>query len=156
MKKTDFAQCLEAYLRKYLPGQAGLSENTVMAYRDTFILIVEFLENARGQNPDKLTLAEFNAALIEEFLGWLETERHNSASTRNQRLAAIRAFAKYARSRYPEYMSELQEISCTRPKKHPKPELGHLTPDETGGHPVSGRDRQQVWAPRPCAPYPPV
>ncbi len=94
MKRTDFAQCLEAYLRKYLPGQAGFSENTVMAYRDTFILFVEFLENARKQNPDRLTLAGFNSELIKEFLSWLETERHNSASTRNQRLAAIRAFAK--------------------------------------------------------------
>lgn len=131
MKRTDFAQCLEAYLRKYLPGQAGLSENTVMAYRDTFILLVEFLENARKQNPDKLTLADFNSGLIEEFLDWLETERHNSASTRNQRLAAVRAFAKYARSRYPEYMLELQKIAGIKSKKHPKPELGHLTPDET-------------------------
>ena len=26
MRRTDFAQCLEAYLRVYLPGQAGLSE----------------------------------------------------------------------------------------------------------------------------------
>ena len=132
MKKTDFAQCLETYLRKYMPGQAGLSENTVMAYRDTFILIVEFLEKSRKQNPDRMTLADFNAGLIEEFLDWLEAERHNSASTRNQRLAAIRAFAKYARSRYPEYMLELQEISSIKSKKHPKPELGHLTPDETG------------------------
>ena len=39
MKTTDFAQCLASYLTMYLPGQLGLSENTIMAYRDTFKLI---------------------------------------------------------------------------------------------------------------------
>lgn len=130
MRKTDFAQCLETYLRTYLPGQAGLSENTVMAYRDTFIQMLRFIESARKIKPDRLTLADFDARLIEDFLGWLESERHNSISTRNQRLAAIRAFAKYARSRYPEFLLESQKISDIRRKKHPKPELAHLTPDE--------------------------
>lgn len=130
MRKTDFAQCLETYLRVYLPGQAGLSENTIMAYRDTFIQILYFIENIKKKNPDHLTLADFNFQLIVDFLDWLETERHNSISTRNQRLAAIRAFAKYARSRYPEFMFELQKISDIRTKKHPRPELAYLTPDE--------------------------
>lgn len=129
MRKTDFAQCLETYLRVYLPGQAGLSENTIMAYRDTFIQILYFIENIKKKNPDQLTLADFNSQLIVDFLDWLETEKHNSISTRNQRLAAIRAFAKYARSRYPEFMFELQKISDIRTKKHPKPELAYLTPD---------------------------
>lgn len=130
MRKTDFARCLETYLRTYLPGQAGLSENTVMAYRDTFIQMLHFIEDVRKENPDRLTLAGFNLQLVEDFLGWLESERHNSISTRNQRLAAIRAFAKYARSRYPEFLLESQKISDIRTKKHPKPELAHLTPDE--------------------------
>lgn len=130
MKKTDFAQCLETYLRIYLPGQAGLSENTIMAYRDTFIQILRFTENTKKKSPDKLTLSDFNVLFIEEFLGWLETENYNSISTRNQRLAAIRAFVKYAHSRYPEFMLEAQKISDIRVKKRPKPELAHLTPDE--------------------------
>ena len=120
MKKTDFAQCLETYLRIYLPGQAGLSENTIIAYRDTFIQMLRFIEIAQGINPDKLTLADITTQLVEEFLMWLESEKHNSISTRNQRLAAIRAFAKYARSRYPEFLLESQKISDIRRKKHPK------------------------------------
>jgi site-specific recombinase XerD len=128
MKKTDFAQCLETYLRIYLPGQAGLSENTIIAYRDTFIQMLRFIEIAQGINPDKLTLADITTQLVEEFLMWLESEKHNSISTRNQRLAAIRAFAKYARSRYPEFLLESQKISDIRRKKHPKPEIVHLSP----------------------------
>ena len=89
-------------------------ENTIMAYRDTFIQMLHFIENTKKKKPDKLTLADFNFQLIVDFLDWLEKEKHNSISTRNQRLAAIRAFAKYARSRYPEFMHELQKISDIR------------------------------------------
>ena len=41
MKTTDFAQCLASYLTMYLPGQLGLSENTIMAYRLSLIHISE-------------------------------------------------------------------------------------------------------------------
>ena len=130
MKKTDFAYCLETYLKIYLPGQIGLSENTIMAYRDTFIQILYFIENVKHKNPDKMTLSDFNVDLIEEFLSWLETEKNNSISTRNQRLAAIRAFSKYVRTKYPEFMFELQKILDMRRKRCPKPELIHLSPEE--------------------------
>ena len=43
----------------------------------------------RGTPPDRLTLDHIDAAAITGFLDWLETERHNSISTRNQRLAGL-------------------------------------------------------------------
>lgn len=129
MKMTDFAQCLSSYLTMYLPGQAGLSENTIMAYRDTFKLTLLFAEENRGIKPEKLTLAIFNAEFIADFLDWLENARHCSVSTRNQRLAALRAFAKYVRTRYPEYLLEAQKIIDLKTKKRPKPALPHLSPD---------------------------
>ena len=48
MKTTDFAHCVFSYLTMYLPGQAGLSENTIMAYRDTFKLLLQYAENVKG------------------------------------------------------------------------------------------------------------
>ena len=113
----------------YLPGQVGLSENTIMAYRDTFKLTLLFAEEKHQLKPEKLTLAVFNAEFIADFLNWLEKERHCSISTRNQRLAALRAFAKYARTRYPEYLMEAQKIIDLRTKKCPKPTLSHLASD---------------------------
>ena len=84
MKTTDFAQCLASYLTMYLPGQLGLSENTIMAYRDAFK----------------------DAGFIAGFLRWLEQECGCCAATRNQRLAALRAFARYARIQHPAYLFE--------------------------------------------------
>lgn len=129
MKTTDFAQCLSSYLTMYLSGQVGLSENTIMAYRDTFKLALLFAEEKRQLKPEKLTLSDFNADFTVDFLLWLEQDRGCSAATRNQRLAALRAFAKYARSRYPEYLLEAQKIIDLKTKKTPKPALPHLAPD---------------------------
>lgn len=129
MKTTDFAHCLSSYLTMYLPGQAGLSENTIMAYRDTFKLVLLYTEERLHLKSDKFTLEKFNASFITHFLSWLEQERGNSISTRNQRLAALRAFAKYARTRYPEYLLETQKIIDLKTKKKPAPTLPHLSSD---------------------------
>lgn len=129
MKTTDFAHCLSSYLTMYLPGQAGLSENTIMAYRDTFKLVLLYAEERLHLKSDKLTLEKFNADFINHFLFWLEQERGNSISTRNQRLAALRAFAKYARTRYPEYLLETQKIIDLKTKRKPVPTLPHLSSD---------------------------
>lgn len=75
MKTTDFAQCLASYLTMYLPGQLGLSENTIMAYRDTFKLVLLFAETECRLRPEKITLADFNIDFIAAFLHWLEQER---------------------------------------------------------------------------------
>lgn len=129
MKTTDFAHCMFSYLTMYLPGQAGLSENTIMAYRDTFKLVLQFAETALHLRPEKISLAEFNADFVARFLHWLEQERGNSIATRNQRLAALRAFAKYARTQYPEYLLESQKILDMKAKKRSTVSLSHLHPD---------------------------
>jgi len=129
MKTTDFAECLSVYLTMYLPGEAGLSENTIMSYRDTFKLVLSFASEQRGLRPEKITLNDVNAEFIAEFLSWLEKSRKCSASTRNIRLSALRAFAKYASLRKPEYIFEYQKILDLRFKKKPAPLLAHLSPD---------------------------
>ena len=128
MKTTDFAEHLAAFLTMYLPGQRGLSSNTIMSYRDTFKLVLLYTET-RGIRPERLTLAQFNSDFIEAFLTWLEKERGCSRSTRNQRLAAIHAFARYIHSKRPEYLFESQKIMDVRFKKQPEPQLPFFTPD---------------------------
>jgi len=129
MRTTDFAECLSAYLTMYLPGEAGLSENTIMSYRDTFKLVLTFANDQCGLCAEKITLSDFSADFITKFLYWLETTRGCSTSTRNIRLSALRAFAKYASLRKPEYIFEYQRILNLRFKKKSVPMLAHLSPD---------------------------
>jgi hypothetical protein len=86
---TDFAVFLRRFLTTHLAGLRGCSPNTIASYRDTFKLLIAYLRDERSVPPGKLTLDHLDAAAITGFLEWLEAHRHNSASTRNQRLAAI-------------------------------------------------------------------
>lgn len=130
MRTTDFAQCLATYLSVYLPGQLGLSENTIMAYRDTFKLVLLFAEQKRRLRPERITLSDFNIEFITAFLLWLEKERGCCSATRNQRLSALRAFAQYARSQHPAYLLESQKIMDMRGKKSPAPTIAYLSPED--------------------------
>lgn len=130
MKSTDFAQSLATYLTVYLPGQRGLSQNTIMAYRDTFKLLLLFAEDEKRLKLEKFSFADFNAGFVSDFLAWLEEERGCGVSTRNQRLAALRAFAKYARTRCPEFLSEAQKIMDMKAKKTPPPAMRCLSAEQ--------------------------
>ena len=88
MKPTDFGMHLTNYLTVYLPGQRGISQNTIKSYADTFRLFFIYYRDGLGKKPEKLTISVFNDKLISGFLDWLETDRKNSISTRNQRLSA--------------------------------------------------------------------
>ena len=72
-----------------------------MAYRDTFKLVLVFAESKYHLRPEKITLADFSSDFIADFLRWLEQERGCGVATRNQRLAALRAFSRYARTQHP-------------------------------------------------------
>jgi site-specific recombinase XerD len=91
---TDFAYAVTRYLSQYLPGTVGLSANSIRSYRDTFTLLLKYCAAVERLLPEQLTLAKLDKQLIEAFLAWLETTRHCSVSTRNQRLAALHAFFK--------------------------------------------------------------
>jgi len=92
---TDFAVCLRHFLTTHLAGLRGCSPSTVGSYRDTFKLLIAYFRDERSIPPGKLTLDCIDAAAITGFLEWLEASRHNSASTRNQRLAAISSFCTW-------------------------------------------------------------
>ncbi len=117
MKPTDFSYHLTNYLGKYLPGILGLSVNTISSYRDMFTLMIIFYETIIGIKPEKIMLKDFTQLRMEKFLEWLEEKRGNVTSTRNVRLAAIHAYAKYLARVYPDYMHEMLKIQTIPFKK---------------------------------------
>lgn len=60
---------------------------------------------------DEISFRNWDASTISDYLVYLENERNVSASTRNQRLFAIRSFLKYARISNPELMALSMEAS---------------------------------------------
>lgn len=114
----------------YLPGQPDLSENTIMACRDTFQPVLLFAETKYRLCPEKITPADFNTDFITAFPQWLEQERGCSVAARNQRPAALRAFARYTRTQLPAYLFESQNMMDLKAKKAPAPTPAYLSPDD--------------------------
>ena len=128
---TDFAVYLHRFLTAHLAGLRGCSPNTVASYRDTFKLLIVFFHDDRSIPPEKLTLDCIDAAAITRFLDWLETSRHNSISTRNQRLAAISSFYRWVQSQDPTLMACCQNILAIPAKKQAQPAVNHLSVEQT-------------------------
>src|SRR5438477_11353525 len=102
---TDLAVFLRRFLTAHLAGLRGCSPNTVASYRDTFKLLIAFFRDDRSIPPEKLTLDHIDTAAITAFLNWLQNSRHNSATTRNQRLAAIGSFHRWMQPQDPTQMA---------------------------------------------------
>jgi site-specific recombinase XerD len=128
---TDFALCLRRFLTSHLAGLRGCSPNTVASYRDTFKLLITYFRDERSIPPDKLTLDRFDAPAITGFLEWLQARRHNSASTRNQRLGAISSFCTWMQTEDPARMACYQDILAIPAKKQDHPNVNHLTLKQT-------------------------
>src|SRR5437762_8054617 len=128
---TDFAVFLRRFLTMHLAGLRGRSPNTVASYRDTFKLLIVFFRDDRAIPPDKLTLERIDTAAITGFLNWLETSRHNSTSTRNQRLAAVASFYRWLQSQDPALLACCQDILAIPAKKHTQPAVHHLSVEQT-------------------------
>lgn len=118
MKPTDFAYHLTNYLTKHLPGVVGASKNTVLAYRDTFGLILRFARSKEGVREEKLSLQAIDKDFVIRFLTWLEGDRGCSTSTRNQRLAAIHAFFAYLQPLRSDMLFQIQGVLAVPMKKY--------------------------------------
>lgn len=127
MKPTNFAYYLTSFLSKYLPGIAGLSPNTIMSYRDTFSLFLDFCSKQKKIKPEKFSLNNLNRKLVEEYLEWLEKSRNCIVSTRNVRLAAFHSFCRYLQMEFPDYIHSAQQILSIPIKRTKKISIEYIT-----------------------------
>jgi integrase/recombinase XerD len=127
MKQTDFAKALTRFLMEFLPGQRNVSPNTIKSYRDAFKQYLMFMQEKQGIKPEKISFASVSTFSIKNFLHWLETSKKVSISTRNQRLAAVHSFFRYAQAEYPEILFESQKVLGIPFKKKQQQTIPHLT-----------------------------
>jgi len=93
---SALAPTLEAFFTQRLMAQRHASAHTIAAYRDTFRLLLGFIEEQAGKRPAALDIEDLGAARISAFLDHLECSRGNTVRTRNARLAAIHSLLRFA------------------------------------------------------------
>jgi site-specific recombinase XerD len=106
---TDFARYLSKFLGEFLTYERNLSRNTILAYRDAFMLFIEYMKTSKEISVEQIRLKHITKANVSEFLGWL-IAKGNSPSTCNSRLAAIKSFAQYLQYYVVDLLSQWQEI----------------------------------------------
>jgi len=127
MRPTDFSKSLTDFLTRYLPGEKGVSENTIASYKDAFILYLTFLKERKGVLAERLTLDQITKETVVEFLDWIEKERNCCMATRNVRLAALHSFFRYLQYQNPENLMEWQRILSIPVKKSEKTSINYLS-----------------------------
>lgn len=107
---TDLGRELVRFFEDFLPGQRGLSPNTVRSYRDAMLLLLQFAAADAKRPVDRLQVADLTAERVAAFLNHLQSERSNGIATRNARLGAIHVFARFLAARMPEALGTLQRV----------------------------------------------
>ncbi len=128
---TTLAPTLQAFFTDRLIRQRQSSAHTITAYRDAWKLLLTFAAARTGKPPSDLDIADLDAPLIGAFLDHLETERGNSVSTRNARLAAVHSLFRYAALTRPEDAATIQRVLAIPPKRFDRNLVTHLTEAET-------------------------
>ena len=98
-RKITFISVLEDYFETYLPYSRGLSNNTINSYKQSFLLLFQFMSENKAIQAGNIKFSDLSYETLLEFFGWLETDRQCKAATRNQRLSALSAFSEYAQNR---------------------------------------------------------
>lgn len=124
------APTLQLFFTERLVNQRQVSPATITSYRTTFQLLLRFVNEHTGKAPSALDWTDLDAEVISAFLQHLETGRHNSARSRNARLAALRSLFRFAALRHPEHADLIQQVLAIPQKRFDKTIVSFLQPHE--------------------------
>jgi site-specific recombinase XerD len=121
---------VQSFFTEHLTQQRAMSPQTVATYRDGFVLFLDFAVAQLHKQPTTMKLQDITPALILAFLDHLERDRGNAVRTRNARLAALRAFLKFAGHRDVNALHIVEQALGVPMKRFERPMLGFLSREE--------------------------
>ncbi len=130
MRVATLPSLLQSFFSERLIAQRRASAHTIASYRDCFRLLLGFAAKRLGKQPTAIALEELDAALISKFLDHLERDRHNSARSRNVRLAAVHSFFRFVAMNEPAHLLHCQRVLAIPNKKYERKTVGFLDEDD--------------------------
>ena len=127
---ADFPRLLTAFFTDRLMQQRQASPCTIASYRDTFRLLVHYALRELQKAPATLHLVDLDTEFLGAFLTHLESERGNTARSRNTRLAAIRSFFGYVAVQEPQHAAQAQRVLAMPSKRYTRRPVDFLDRDE--------------------------
>jgi len=117
---------VKRFLFDHLVSERNLSRNTQRSYRDTLSLFLPFASARKKKPIDRLEVIDLSREAIRDFLDHLEQSRNCSVRTRNQRLAALHAMARFIAERSPEHIDWCGQVRSVPFKRFVRRELSYL------------------------------
>jgi site-specific recombinase XerD len=130
MKPASFPDLLHTFFHEWLGQQRNLSRHTVLSYRDTWRLFLQFVSARQHRPIVALSLSDLDAPVVLAFLQYIEMERKVSIGTRNCRLSALHAFFAYVAQKEPMAIAQCAAIARIPTKKTSHPAMAYLEADE--------------------------
>jgi len=149
MKKhppTALAPLLQQFFVERLQKQRQASPCTISSYRDTFRLLLAFVEARLHRRPADLSIDDLSTLLILDFLDHLEQQRKNSVRSRNARFAAIRSFIQFVGFKDPAALALTHGVLRIPMKRFDRPQVGFLSREHIES--IVGAPDVGTWAGR--------
>ena len=127
---TPLAPLLQRFFTDRLVHQRQVSPHTIASYRDTFRLLLKFVDTARHTPPARLSFETLDGPLIGAFLDHLERTRGLSVRSRNLRLTAVHSFFRYAAFELPTHAAQIQRVLAIPSKRFTRHQIAFLTRPE--------------------------
>lgn len=118
------------FLMEHVIGERNLARNTQRSYRDTLRLLLPSVTRHARKPVDRLVVTDLSADRLRLFLNDLEEKRGCTIATRNQRLAAIHALARFIGLHAPELVEWCGQVRAVPFKKAPKALVTYLEKPE--------------------------
>jgi len=129
-KSESLLGLTESFFHSYLQHTRGASAHTVRAYRDALKLFYLFLADQKRKSVADLALEDIQSDVVLAFLDHVESQRGNSAVTRNCRLAAVRSFVQHLLRQDVTRAGQYGRILAIRSKRALRRTAIYLEPEE--------------------------
>lgn len=144
--QTNFGVLLEQFFTQRLMQQRQASAHTIASYRDSFKMLLQFVQNHLGKAPSALLLDDIDAPLVMAFLDEMERERGIAARTRNLRLTAVHSFFRFAAFEAPTHSAQIQRVLAIPAKRYTRTLVPFLSRQEVEA--LLASPDQQCWSGR--------
>jgi site-specific recombinase XerD len=145
-RQPTFAALLESFFTQRLMQQRRASAHTIASYRDTFRLLLRFIQTRLHKAPSTLALEDIDAPLLVAFLDDLEKARAVTARTRNLRLTAIHSFFRYVAFEAPTHAAQIERVLAIPAKRFQRALIPFLSRQEADA--LLAAPDQRTWSGR--------
>jgi site-specific recombinase XerD len=129
-EQTSLGHWVRRFLLEYAASERNLSPNTCASYRDMLVLLLPFVARRKRVAPDELSVTDLSADMVRDFLKHLERDRQCSTATRNQRLASVRALARFIGAHSPQHVEWCAQVRLVPIKKGTAASITYLEKPE--------------------------